>query len=479
MFPMGSIKETVMKGWKKVTSMLVAATMVGSFAACGDKGGDKLDNTQLSQNYAATLSDALENTKSVKITAQATVLQSEAYNGSIKKNEAALTMEAVISEDDEGYSLGLKAIAQENGEKAVAEMILKGQYMYSRTYEEGDEDAMWSKEDLGFPIDVEVIVEEYMDFPWATVEELLASQEISDIKAQAQEAFATSLYQQLEAGKAQDGVVSVSVDFKNFFNGWVNYLNGIDESKTTLEQFFNATALKAGFVISYEEVLNGLSAFANKTVGEAVEILEAYAQDNYNKTLQQLKDDLMQSEFAEVLFVDVLQLTNEEIDEIKALQIADLIGEVEQMTVAEFIDAMATATEPDVEVKPMSEEAPEVDGEENETETESFVQSMLAQMAAMKNATLEELGLSVQELPYRVDALAFKGSVSFNEDGTDLMGISFGGDVDLYRTFDAAQERWVRLAVSFQFEVSSFSKSTVAINAPAADQIGSGSVEME
>lgn len=466
-----------MKTWKKVTSMLVAATMVGSFAACGDKGGDEPDNTQLSKNYAAAVSNTLESAKSVKLTASMSLVQSETPIGgqTITMNGVA-TMEIIISEDTEGYSLSMKAVADDGEEKNIAEMILKGQYMYGRAYTDGTQDVKWMKEDIGFPIDLETIVEEFTDMPWATVEEFLALQEIADIKAQAQEMFAQSLYQQLEAGKAENGIVSVNVDYASFFNGWVSYLDSVDESKTTLGQFFDATAAKAGLMMTYDGLVNGLSAFASKTVGEAVDILNAYAQENYNKTLQQLKDELTQGELADLLFVDVLQLTAEQIQTIKDLQISDLTASVKDMKVSEFINAMMASQEPEAEASPANEDLPATD-----TEPVDYVQNVLAQMAAMKNQTLEALGLSIQEIPVTANKLAFNGSLSFNADGTALIGMSFGANVDINVELfsDETGEKYAdgKAAVNFQFAISEFSTSTVTINAPAADQIESNEAE--
>ncbi len=479
-----------MKSWKKVASMLLAATMLTPFAACGGGGDDStpdaLTNAQIAANYVDALEKAME-AKSVKLTGEFALTATEYYyaEGTTTVDPAkthvdeaqSIAFEMVISEDTEGYALKVKATMEETDETGTmtitGETIIKGQYAYSRLYTDDATDVLWNKEDIGMPLDVETIVETQFGVDWATVEEMLGLKEITDATNAAKEALVNGFYTQLEAGAVKDNKVSIEVDMAGFVNGWIEYLNAVDESTMKFGAFVDATAAKAGIPFTYATFVDSLSAFSEKTVAEAIDILDDTLEEGYGMTLQQAKDALLETEIADMLFTQT-GMDADSVAAIKAMTIDQIKAEFAELTVHQMMNQIIASSQ--AESSPEGGDA--VAQTEGTEEADPWTEA-LQMLAAMEEMTLADMGISIPMIPASANALSFGGSITFNNDGTAVTGMSFGADVAIKVEFDEEtgasgtlnQPGYGLAEISVSLAVSEFSDSTVAIQAPAESEI--------
>ena len=469
-----------MKTWKKVASMLLAAAMTTSFAACGagggnDDGGGNIPtgNKQLATRYATAISDAME-AKSVKLTGSLAFSATEYYyvegtttvdpNLTVLDEATAIAVEIVISEDTEGYAMQMKMDLQdgvgEDAARLTSEMILKGQYLYSRSYIPGaGADTLWGCEDLGIPMDVETIVETELGVDWAVIEEMLGAQEIKDATSAAREALVNGIYTQLENGGMVDNSLAIEVNFAPFINGWIEYINSVDETTKTLGVFVDEVLAKAGVPISYAVLLDTIAAFSEKTVPEAIDTLDAMLVEN-GTTLQATLDAVLDSELLEMILANA-GADADVIAQIKLLTVADIKAQFEGVTVHDMMNAiLASANE---------------EGSMGEDPWTSVLQLLMA----AKDATLEEMGIEMPNIPATLNDLTVGGSISFNAAGTAVTAISVGCNLEVKVEFGgetsaSGSEGLPGYGVA-AFEVNlafaEFSSSAVVISAPAANQI--------
>ena len=460
-----------MKTWKKVASMLMATTMVGSIAACNGNPPEKpLTNKQLATNYAETLNKTLEETKSLKITASFDLTATARHYGADGKTfDESLTkagkksgeFELVLSQDAQGtYSLKMKAEMEGQGEYeqevSVYEAIVVGQYAYVRGYVGEDATTvLWEKSDMGVSLNVETLASQMLGMPWSDIEELFNANEFAQMQASANQQLVSSLSEMLEAGKITNGAVNASLDLTDDVQGWIDYINGIDETKTTVAAFVDGTAAKLGMPISYATIVDEIAKSGEKTVADMIDILDAFAEEELGMTLQQLKDELVNSDFASKL-MEEMQMPADQVEMIKALKIEDLKAqEFATMTVQQLFDGM------------MAEDAGMT--------WESLVEALVA----MKTATMAQMGMVMPELPIEsVEKIAFTGGLQFNDKGTALTAFNFGAGVSLNIPImsytDGVLTQIIglgNLAINFALTVAEFSTTAVVITPPAADQI--------
>ena len=481
-----------MKTWKKVASMLMAATMVGSIAAC-DGGNDDppeepLTNTQLATNYADTLNKTLEETKSLKITASVDVTATERYFGADGEtfDETMTTVEKmagdfelVLSQDAEGtYSVQMKAeMLQGEGEEQqtmVFEAIVVGQYAYTRDYiaTENATTELWEKADMGVSLNIETLASQMLGMPWADIEYLFNANEFVQMQTSVNQALVSNLYAMLEAGQITNGAVNATLDITDDVEGWVEYINGIDETTKTVGAFIDETAAKLGMPISYATIVDEIARSGAKTVADMIDILDAFAEEQLGMTLQQLKDTLVNSDFAAKL-MEKMQVPADEIAASKELKIADLkTQEFATMTVQQLFDSFMASQQPETTT---TEEGDEV-------QPESAWTSFVATLDAMKTAKMADMGIMLPELPIdSVEEIAFTGGLQFNDKGTALTAFNFGAGINLNIAIsesveNAGESVIVQTGVGnadidFTLTVAEFSTTTVVITPPAADQI--------
>ena len=473
-----------MKSWKKVASMILAATMLTPFAACGDKGGDSstpetLTNAQLAANYANAISKTMEETKSLKLTGAFSLKATEYYyaDGTTTVDPSkthvdqaqSVAFEAIISEDADGYALKLKATMEQTDVSGTMSMtgeaIVKGQYAYTRSYM-GEAGGSWTKEDLGMALDVETIVETQLGVDWEVIEEMLGVKEIADATSAAKQALVNGFYNQLEAGAIKDNQVSFEINFAPFVSEWIEYINSVDESTMKFGAFVDATAAKAGIPFTYATFVDSLAALSEKTVAEAIDILDASMQEGAGMSLQEMKDALLATEIADVFFAKT-GMDAETVAAIKAMTIADVKAQFADLTVHEMMNQiMASAQQGEAE--PITDD----------TQADPWAET-LQMLVAMKDVTLEQMEIALPTIPATANDLTLFGAIAFNQNGTAVTSVSFGADVELKVEFGAetgaagtANQPGYGLAeISASFAMSEFSTSVVAVQAPAANEI--------
>ena len=485
-----------MNSWKKVASMLLAATMLTPFAACGGGGDDSsspepLTNAQIAANYVDALEKAM-GAKSVKLTGELNLTATEYYytagtttvdpSKTVVDENQSIAFEMVISEDTEGYALKMKATMEQTAETVTnsmaSEMIIKGQYMYNRNYVGDATGVLWNKQDLGMPLDVETIVETQFGVDWATVEEMLGVKEITDATNAAKEALVNGFYTQLEAGAIKDNKVSIEVNMADFVNGWIEYLNAVDESTMKFGAFVDATAAKAGIPFTYATFVDNLAAFSEKTVAEAIGILDDTLEEGYGMTLQEAKDALLATEIADMLFTQ-MGLDAATVAEIKAMKIEDMTAQFADVTVHQMMNQIIASSQ--------AESAPEGGDavvQTGDTQADPWAET-LQMLVAMKDVTLADMEISIPTIPASANDLTLKGAIAFNNDGTAVTGMSFGADVAIKVEFNEEtgangtldQPGYGLAEITANFAISEFSASTVAVAAPAENEIASDVVE--
>jgi hypothetical protein len=197
-------------------------------------------------------------------------------------------------------------------------------------------------------------------------------------------------------------------------------------------------------------------------------------------TLQELKDELVNSDFAAKLMAK-MQLPDEQIAAIKALQIEDLkTQEFAAMTVQQLFDSFVASQQPEPTT---AEEVSE------DTQPESAWISFVETLNTMKTVKMAEMNMILPEIPIEsVEEIAFTGGLQFNDKGTALTAFNFGVGINLNIPIndsveDAGEDVLAQIGVgnadiNFALTFAEFSTTAVVIAPPAADQIATdGQVE--
>ena len=244
-----------MKTWKKVASMLLTFSLVGGFAACGDKNqGDAPDYNTTAKNYVNTLTQTIENAKSVKINAVLQVDATENYYGqdgtsfdpALKELESEKAeVELLLTEEAGNPALSLSVRTydlEDNGEyvaAGVVEFIIRNNLLYSRNYD-ADDEALWNVDTF------DASLEGLTGIPNELWEELLGSSEITHLKSSISETFADKMAKKLkEQGGLKNSAVEWSVDYAPRAQDVITYWNSVDEETVQLGEFFNALTAKS------------------------------------------------------------------------------------------------------------------------------------------------------------------------------------------------------------------------------------------
>ena len=451
-----------MKTWKKAASMLMAATMVGSMAACGTPPEEPLTNTQLATNYAETLNKTLAETKSLKISASVDITATGRFFGADGEtfDETKTTVEKmagdfelVLSQDAQGtYSVQMKAEMQqgegEEQQTMVFEAIVVGQYAYTRDYiaTENATTELWEKADMGASLNIEMLASQMLGMPWSDIEDMFNANEFVQMQVSANQALVSNLYAMLEAGQITNGAVNATLDITDEVEGWVEYINGVDETTKTVGAFIDETAAKLGMPISYATIVDEIARSGEKTVADMIDILDSFAEQQLGMTLQELKDELVNSD----------------------------------MTVQQLFDSFVASQQPEPTT---AEEVPE------DTQPESAWISFVETLNTMKAVKMAEMDMILPEIPIEsVEKIAFTGGLQFNDKGTALTAFNFGVGINLNIAItesveDAGEDVVVQIGVgnadiNFALTFAEFSTTAVVIAPPAADQIATdGQVE--
>ncbi len=468
-----------MKAWKKVACLALSLTMVGSFAACGDKkGGQAPTASDIAKGYTEVLSQTLEGVKTFRVELSLDSSYTEKTFGADGQFDESLTKTEVSSTDvtftltveEKGFSVHQLIVEEEQTETGVVrsyeEIIIVGGYEYSREYAEGADltTVLWEKE-VAESTDVIQLIAEAAEIPEATLREILASKEVKDFGKELKGSLAEALEEKIEDDEMTDGAASWKVDFGPALSHALTYLQSIDESTVTLEHLFGNVTAMAGTPIGYTAFVNELKEFSQKSVSEALDILSMQAQAQYGMTLQQLLTKVMNAELTQLIMTDVMGMDAQTVQTLKQLKVEDLKGLASGMTVADAINKILLDSG--------TVEAPA----EGETPID-YCANALQQLEEARAKTLQQLGISFDVLNgFGISKLAFSTGVDFSVDGTSLEALC--GGIELALSGPATQtveETQVQTGVNYAtmaitITASQFSSVKTPPTAPAANMI--------
>ena len=530
-----------MKKWKKWLTMLLSSVMVGSFAvACnsGDNssessgggsssssssgggnsssigGGSSSDdgnssssgggsNSQAAQGYVAAIEAMLQETKSLKIAMDVDMTEKSTLvndDGTLNTDEvdvdgAKVKVEVTLSLDaNNALSLyGVAEMEEVYGDKTyieISEGLIIGGASYNRYYgyEKGAaaseiDKGYWEKEMLPFEeLSVEAVVAAMMgDGGMDIVEDLLSAKEFADVKVFVKEGFTKVFEALLDAELIEDGEMSASIDFAPIVTDWVEYLNGIDETEVTFSEFVENTTEKLGIAITYDSLLDDISAFGEKTVADAFDNLDTFAEENFDMSLQEMYNAALESEIAGKLFV-LAGMDADAIAQLKAYELASLkdaygtikFKELVNMVMAESMGGQQGGSDM---AQPMS------DSEEPE-EVDYWAQ-IIAMLTQAKTMTLAETLGELPEIPLTANKLAFEGGITFDAN-KKITAIDFAYQIDAAAEVTDEEKVWedeqeyptivektyfMELVMNCSMTVSSFSNTAVSFTAPTIDEI--------
>ncbi len=515
--------------WKKVLCMALCFVMVGSVAACGDKGKDKnssSDGTSISDTASDTTSDStegtssggdntdyaaaakqymdgavatLENAKSVKITLNQKLSGKNEILGQDGQVDETLTetedetskIEIVISED--GDDVAISVVTTEvydstiyNKEDdtetevvatSVTEEISKGGVDYSRHYYYND--AMteteiaeakatdWTTiENIGHGGDV---VEVGGGLPTELIQKILATKEVGDAVTVLIESLNSSMAGKLEASEVTDGTFTWAFDYTDEVNAMYAWVNGIDEANQTVSEVVNEVLGKVKTGLTIEAIIGTIKAYKGKTVAQALTDIDTLLGEDYETSLQAIKDALVNTELAGVIMKDAMGMEDEDIAAVKAWKFDSLKAEgMGEAIVGDLLNGML------IQMVSAMSPTPEADA----TPVDYLAQyiQMVEEMLTMKIAELpfaadeegNSLPFEIPEIP--MEYLALSGSITakFNATTYALESIKGSVDNDMKMTYkmDDVVMGYATQDMDISFEVTEISTTPVTINAP-------------
>ena len=384
----------------------------------------------------------------------------------------------------------------------IAEMMLVGNGMYMRYYEfekgaaeSTIEKGYWEKEDLPFEeLSVEAVVNSIMGEGGMTIiEDLLSAKEIGELQVAMKEAYVQAFAAILEAELIQEDKISVSMDLAPTITDWVTYLNAIDETKVTLAQFVEDTAEKMGIPMTYDTLLVDIATFGEKTVADAFDNLDTFAQANFNMTLQEMYDAALETELATKIFALIPDMDADALAQIKAFQLVSLKEEYGTIKFKELFNIMMAQVVGGNKQEggsgsmdqpmPTSEDSVE-DSVETPEEVDYWTE-LLGMLNQAKTMTLAETLGVIPEIPLKADELSFATEVAFGANkAISSIAISYAIDMEMETVetdyyYDKETGEKTEIAVPYHVSIdmtcsatiSAFSKDEVAITAPTIDEI--------
>lgn len=446
-----------MKVWKKLTATSLAALLSVSFAACAPQETPPTAQEQANA-YVATMTKAIDEAKSVTVALSLQGNEVEtAYTeaGEIVEEDgsetiANISMEVTFTETAQGalamhmkgsmasehmdydYEENADGVVVRVPDKETNDMYVEMFYfdgaLYEYRYEIDDsmtaDEAAWIKANTKWTQttemeDVQAFV--VLSQVWTHAKQLLDVKEIKDVKDALAEFATEFVAEKIESGEFANGKAEVATDVVKTIEFVYDYIDAIDETKDTLRKVINDVLKTVDPVLTAEIVLQEVVKYSKMTVAEALTAIDAELAKN-GTSLQLIKDQVLNSEFAGVLLKDVIGMTEEEITAAKTFQIASLKeGETGKMLVDDLVYQLAQQfglVEPPVEDGTETVEEGAEGTTEEETEKVWFVESLIAQVNAMLDTTLAELGMTLPEtetLP-EFKTFAVANGVQFNEE---------------------------------------------------------------
>ena len=501
--------------WKKTLCMALCLTMMTSAVGCnnlreafgGDSTDSSVDNSQnqeieLTETEAETLAESYyngllataEGVKSFAVSASLALDAKTEYVGEDGKIDESLTetdsnkatFDIVVSQTDAGVVIKLYAETDgtyyyyENGEEveiaytSYADIIVTPDYTYQRNYEidesmTADEIAeqkatKWYKSETTFDEEITTSINEVFEsLPEGLLDKLLATKEIKDAEQMLISASKNVIKEALLAGAIKGGI-SFEEDLAGKANEIMTFLEGIDEEKDTLGKVINHALTAVAPGLTAEALLGQLKAYSKMTVSEALTSIDEFLASTYQTDLQTIKDEIVNSEFASVLFKDAFVFEDDIVQQIKDWKVASLKeGEYKDVIVSDFINTFLVENE--IVTPPEEGEAP------------NYCMEGLAMAEAALDATLAELDIEIPSFKgINLEEVKVSSTVKF----TDKYWLESVSDaVSLKLTVEnfndeGAVEYYGTLGVQAALNISNISDKAVTIELPAEADIEYG-----
>ena len=501
-----------MKFWKRTACLALGATMsFGVFTACGETGDNSGDSEQkrreqaraAAKTYVDTVSDTLESTKSFNVSGKVTLGVKDEYFGADGKTiDSALTEEDKMAlyldvnltqdgEDNVAMSMTAKSEeievavgGKEISYQRVMEIIVKDGFAYGRSYMTDSEmsadelaaaKGKWDKAEITLP-------EEMPPIDAAFVNQLLNASELKEFGAQILGGAQEIITEKFFNGEVANGKVAWTKNYAADINAVIAFIESIDETKDTLGDVLNRVLAEIDEDLTVEGILDTVKAYKDKTVAEVFTEIDAELAKK-NTSLQGIYDAIVNSEIVTIILAE-MDIPVENLVALKAFKL-DVIkaqyGTMQLDTLVNMAVEMMKGMSGADSVEPTADDL-------NDTETdlgdEDYWANAIFMAETALSTTLADLGITMADCSAVVmNDLTIDTGLKLNAEGNGLetlyLSIDFGvrtGNTDT--VYDEVAEEYKIVLVGYEYSVlsadltiSSFSASTIAINAPAESEI--------
>ena len=496
-----------MKIWKKTACLALCTVMsLGVFAGCGEEGETseptRSEKAQASaKKYVETVSDTLETVKSFNVSGKVNVNVKEEYftEGTTsvdpeQTEETKMTfyLDVTLTQDGENnVALSLSARSEEVevefGEteivyQSVMEMIVKDGYSYDRTYmissamtdaEKEEQKGLWTKAEITLPEEMPPIESDFIN-------SLLNAKEVKEFGAQllggAQEIITEKFFNDEVAG----GKVSWTADLAPDFNEVIAFVESIDESKDTLGGVINKVLAEITDNVTVESILAMIKEYKDLTVDQALTEIDAELVKK-GTSLQGIYDAIVNSEVLTIILTEA-GMPAADFAQMKAFKIESLKAQFGMMTLGQVVNMIVESMNGEAEgVEPATTDM-------EESDSTDYVSEAIAMVEALMDVTLAELEIELPTfLGTQFNDISIDTGLQLNAAGDALEKLYLSIDLDVRTGYVWTEYGETEVThtlcgynyvvVSADLTIASFSESTVTINAPAADQIQSPSME--
>lgn len=339
-----------MKAWKKVLALGMSLMMAVPFAAC-DKKNDKnsvddssspsssSENTELTNvDYLSVVQKQIETTTTVQLTGTMSAVVNftiweedwetgEITSTTVTDGQVNISYEMAITKVGESYNAKViitgtqKGLSDENDQLKEEMYIIDG---YTYTYDETDNVYYKQLADMEEIETVKSTISSLFNGLSLTAEEKASLNAI--IGDAVNETFIIS-----------NNVATYTVDEKDLLNGVVDYVKGIDPETKTVRNVLDDELKRIDENLTCAVILAKVQEVAAMTPEQAITAIDEWLTENYQTTLQDIYDTIVNDARLAVILQNVLELQQPDADsaaqvqeiltQLKAIKIADLVKE--------------------------------------------------------------------------------------------------------------------------------------------------------
>lgn len=328
----------------------------------GSSGGGEQEQTQIGETLANAIMGQLEEANTVTFSLEWNLYQQDSFkNEEMQENDyyqfETVTLNTTLAKTESGYDImttNVSTIEESYGKNGELDKYENTSSNYTIN---------------GIAYNYEEMYGGYTYSPYGNSQtEFPDLSSIADsFKAEEVEAFKNMLGEALtEVYNVTEGNIAFAYDGKDAMNALLDYVAAIDPDTKTLESVLNDALALVDEELTVTAILAEIEKLDTVTVGDAVAAIDAYLTENADTTLQGLKDQLIADERIVVLFQEQ-GMTEEDIAEIEATVLADVIEPYKDMLLDEIVYDMVISSS----------------SEEGETPThEQFILSLEEELAA-------------------------------------------------------------------------------------------------